>query len=77
MKRVDVKFSTYIDSSTENNDKEAKFKTGDHVRMSKYKKIFAKSLFLIDEKTLLWLKKVKTLLHEHRLLMIFNCDNNC
>ena len=53
MKRVDVKFSTYIDSSTENNDKEAKFKTGDHVRMSKYKKNFAKSLFLIDQKTLL------------------------
>ena len=42
MKRVDVKFSTYIDSSTENNDKEAKFKTGDHVRMSKYKKILQK-----------------------------------
>ena len=42
MKPVDVKDSTYIDSSKEVNDKDPKFKAGDHVRISKYKNIFAK-----------------------------------
>ena len=34
--------STYIDFGTENNDKDPKFKIGEHVRTSKYKKLFAK-----------------------------------
>ena len=42
MKPVDVKDSTYIDSSKEVNDKDPKCKAGDHVRISKYKNIFAK-----------------------------------
>ena len=42
MKPVDVKSSTYIDSSKENNDKDPKFKIGDIVRISKHKYIFAK-----------------------------------
>ena len=42
MKPVDVKDSTYIDSSKEVNDKDPKFKAGEHVRISKYKNIFAK-----------------------------------
>ena len=42
MKPVDVKSNTYIDSSKEINDKDPKFKVGDHVRISKYKNIFAK-----------------------------------
>ena len=42
MKPVDVKSSTYIDSSKEINDKDPKFKIGDIVRISKYKNIFAK-----------------------------------
>ena len=41
MKPVDVKDNTYIDSSKEINDKDPKFKVGDHVRNSKYKNIFA------------------------------------
>ena len=41
MKPVDVKDNAYIDSSKEVNDKDPKFKVGDHVRISKYKKIFA------------------------------------
>ena len=39
---VDVKLSTYIDSSKEINDKDPKFKIGDIARISKYKNIFAK-----------------------------------
>ena len=42
MKPVDVKSSTYIDSSKVINDKDAKYKVGDIVRISKYKNIFAK-----------------------------------
>ena len=42
MKTVDVKNNTYIDFKKEVNDKDPKFKVGDHVRISKYKNIFAK-----------------------------------
>ena len=42
MKPVDVKGNTYIDFKKEVNDKDPKFKIGDHVRISKYKNIFAK-----------------------------------
>ena len=47
MKPVDVKDNTYTDlaelhSEKEVNDKDPIFKVGDHVRISKYKNIFAK-----------------------------------
>ena len=42
MKPVDVKDNTYIDFKKEVNDKDPKFKVADHVRISKYKNIFAK-----------------------------------
>ena len=42
MKPVDVKDNTYIDFEKEVNDKDPKFKVGDHVRISKYKNVFAK-----------------------------------
>ena len=42
VKPVDVKDNTYIDFIKEVNDKDRKFKIGDHVRISKYKIIFTK-----------------------------------
>ena len=42
MKPVDVKDNAYIDFEKEVNHKDPKFKIGDHVRISKYKNIFAK-----------------------------------
>ena len=42
MKPIEVKDSEYIDSIKEVNDKGRKFKVGNHVRISKYKNIFAK-----------------------------------
>ena len=42
MKLVDVKDDTYIDIEKEVNDRDPKFKVGDHVRICKYKNIFAK-----------------------------------
>ena len=42
MKPIDVKDNTYIDSVKAVNDKDPKLKVVDHVRISKYKNIFAK-----------------------------------
>ena len=42
MKPIDVKGNTYINTGKEVNDKDPKFKVGHHVRISKYKNIFAK-----------------------------------
>ena len=42
MKPIDVKDNTHIHFKKEVNDKDPKFKVGDHVRISKYKNIFAK-----------------------------------
>ena len=42
MKPVDVKLSTFINSSKEINGEDPKFKIGDIVRISKYKNIFVK-----------------------------------
>ena len=39
-----VKVDTYIDHDLEHNDKDLKFKVGYHVRIPKYKTIFAKGL---------------------------------
>ena len=42
IKPVDVKPSTYLDSSKEISYKDSKFKIGDIVRISKYKNVFVK-----------------------------------
>ena len=42
MKPIDVKDNIHMHSIKEFNDKDPKFKVGDHVRISKYKNIFAK-----------------------------------
>ena len=40
IKPVDIKDNPYIDSKKEVNDKDPKFKIGDHVRISKGKNVF-------------------------------------
>ena len=42
MKPIDVKDKKYINIDKELNDNDPRFKVGDHVRISKYKNIFAK-----------------------------------
>ena len=42
MKPIDIKTSTYIDFEVEVNNKDSKFKFGNHVSISKYKNIFEK-----------------------------------
>ena len=42
MKPTDIKPDSYTEYNVDSNEKEPKFKIGDHVRISKYKNIFAK-----------------------------------
>ena len=70
MRPIDVKDNTYIDFGKEVNDKDFKFKVGDHVRISKYKSIFAKAIPEIGLRKSLSLKKLKMQLRGLMLLMI-------
>ena len=42
MKPIDVISDSYAEYNEDSNEKDLKFKVGDHVRISKYKNIFAK-----------------------------------
>ena len=85
MKPVDVKDDTYIDSSKELNDKDLKFKVGNHVRISKYKNILAKGyaanwseeFFVIKEvkNTVPWTCVINDLNGEELLLEYFMKKN--
>ena len=59
MKPVDVKDNKYIDFEKEVNDKDPKRKVCDHVRISKYKNIFAKGYTLNWSEEVFIIKKVK------------------
>ena len=59
MKPVDIKDNTCIGFKKEVNDKNPKFKVGDHVRISKYKNIFAKGYILNWSEERLIIKKIK------------------
>ena len=59
MKPGGVKDNTYIDFKKEVNDKVPKFKIGDHVRISKYKNVFAKGYTPNWSKEIFVIKKVK------------------
>ena len=59
MKPIDVKDNTYINTDKETNDKDPKFKFGDHVRISKYKNIFAKGYTPNWSEDVFVIKKVK------------------
>ena len=59
IKPVDVKDNTYFDFEKEVNDKDPKFKVGDHVRISKYKNIFAKGYTPNWSEEVFVIKKVK------------------
>ena len=59
IKPIDVKDNTYINVDKEINNKDPKFKVGDHVRISKYKKIFAKGYMPNWSEEVFVIKKVK------------------
>ena len=59
MKIVDVKDNKYIDFDKEVNNKDPKFKIGDHVKISKYKNTFAKGCMPNWSEDVFVIKKVK------------------
>ena len=59
MKPIDVKDNTYIYTDKEINDQSPEFKVGDHVRISKYKNIFAKGYTPNWSEEVFVIKKVK------------------
>ena len=59
MKPTDINYITYIDFKKETNDKNPKFKVGDHVRISQYKNIFAKGYMLNWSEGVFMIKKIK------------------
>ena len=61
MKPVDVKDNTYIDFKKENNNKNPKFKVGDHERISKCKNIFAKWYMPNWSEEIFVIKKIKNI----------------
>ena len=70
MKPVDVKDNAYIYFGKEVNDKDPKLKVDDHVRISKYKNIFAKGHTPNWSEESFVIKKVKNTVHGQMLLMI-------
>ena len=58
-KAIDVKDNTYINIGKEVNDKDLKFKVGDHVRISKYKNIFAKGYIPNWSEEIFVIKEIK------------------
>ena len=59
MKPADINHNTYIDFEKEVNDKSPKFKVGDHVRICKYKNIFAKGYMPNWSEEIFFIKKIK------------------
>ena len=59
MKPIDVKDNTYVDFGKKVNNNDSKFKVGDHVRMSKYKNIFAKDYTPNWSEEIFVIKKLK------------------
>ena len=59
MKPIDVKDNTYINTDRKITNKGPKFKVGDHVRISKYKNIFAKGYTPNWSEEAFVIKKVK------------------
>ena len=59
MKSIGVKDKTYININKEVNDKDPKFKVGDHVRISTYKNIFAKDYTQNWSEEIFVIKRIK------------------
>ena len=59
MRPINVKSSSYVDTSKEINEKDPKFKIGHIVRISKYKNIFIKGYVLNWSGEVFAIKKVK------------------
>ena len=70
MKPIDVKDNAYVDSKKEVKDKDPTFKVGGHVRISKYKNIFAKGFTTNWSEEVFVIARLKIRFHEHMFLIV-------
>ena len=61
MKPIDVKNDSFVEYNEESNEKDPKFKLGDHIRISKYKNIFAKGYAPNWSEEVFFVKKIKSI----------------
>ena len=66
MQSIDVMGDSHAEYNEDFNKEDPKFKVGDHVRISKYKNIFAKDVLQIDQKKFLLLVKLKLQFRGHK-----------
>ena len=66
MKSIDVTGDSHAEYNEDFNKDDPKFKVGDHIRILKYKNIFAKDMLQIGQKKLLLLVKLKIQFCEHK-----------
>ena len=59
MKSFDIETGTHVDLHIEEDDADPKFKVGDHIRISKYKNIFAKDYIPNCSEEVIVIKKLK------------------
>ena len=59
MKPIDVKSDSFVKYKDESNEKDPKFKIGDHARISKYKNVFAKGYTPNWSEEIFVVKKIK------------------
>ena len=59
MKPIDVKNNSFVEYNEEPNEKDLKFRVGDHARISKYKNIFAKGYASNWSEEIFIVKKIK------------------
>ena len=59
MNPIDVKSDSFVEYNEESNEKDPKFKVGDHVRISKFKNVFAKGYTPNWSEEIFVVKKIK------------------
>ena len=69
MKLTDVTSDSYAEYNEDSNEKDPKFKVGDHVRISKYKNIFAKGYTQNWSEEVFILSRLKIQFHGLMLLV--------
>ena len=75
MKPIDVKSKSHAEYNVDCNDKDPKFKIGDHVRISRHKKVSAKEYALHWSEEVFVIKKVKNTVLWTYVIMDLNSED--
>ena len=74
MKPIDVKFDAYAKYNEDPNEKDQKFKIGDHVKISKYKNIFVKGYTPNQSKEIFAISKSKNTVPWTQVISCLNVE---